>query len=205
MALTESISGVASGALNVVILIVFMLVVLAVVAAVILLVFKYRKYSEYDCVIFEKDGFGNLRYKTDKAGIFVDGKTKNKRLFLKKNNVGLDPDNVPYIGGSKSKKVYLFQNGLKNFRYIYMNICGDFGFSVGEEDVNWAVNAYDRQKKMFQNTLLMQLLPFLVIAFVSIIILIMIIYILKDFNVLKDVAINLREATQIMRGGAVIT
>ena len=192
-----TLTGVASGALNVGILIGVILIVGGGLIGLTLLILKWKKYSEYKCVIFEKDGFGQLKYKVDKAGIFVDSKTKNKRLFLKKHNVGLDPDNVPYLSGAKgSKTIYLYQTGLKNFHYIRMNVSDHFDITVGEEDVNWAINAYDRQKKLFNQSLLMQLMPFIALAFTSIIILIIFIYFFKDFAVLKDVAIALKEAAQ---------
>ena len=66
---------------------------------------------------------------------------------------------------------------------------------ITEEDVNWAINSYERQKKIFQSSTLMQYLPFILLAFVSVIILVMFIYFFKDFAVLRDVAIALREAS----------
>jgi len=192
-----TLTGVASGALNIGILVGVVLIVGGLVIATTVLLLKWKKFSQYECIIFEKDGFGQLKYKTDMAGIFVDSKTKNKRLFLKKNNVGLNPDNVPYLSGKKGlKTIYLYQTGLKNFHYIRMNVTDKFDITVGEEDVNWAINAYDRQKKLFNQSLLMQLMPFIALAFTSIIILIIFIYFFKDFAVLKDVAIALKEAAQ---------
>jgi hypothetical protein len=135
---------------------------------------------------------------TDRGGIFVDSKTKNKRFFLKKANVGLEPDNIPYKFIGKHKTVYLLRDGLKNFRYFDINTTGnpEITVNVGEEDVNWAINAYERQKRLFSQTLLMQLMPFIALAFVSIIILIIFIYFFKDFAVLKDVALSLKEGAQ---------
>lgn len=156
----------------------------------------WKKYTEFDCIIFQEDGFGQLTQRRDGAGIFVDSKTNNKRFYMRKNNVGLSPDNVPYIpnaGGGKT--VYLLQTGLKNFHYIRMSVKTEgISLSVGEEDVNWAINAYDKQKKMFQNPLLMQLLPYIGIAFTSICILVIFIYFFREFSVLRDMAVALRDA-----------
>ena len=46
----------------------------------------------------------------------------------------------------------------------------------------------------------MQYLPFMMLAFVSIIILVMFIYFFKEFDTLKDVAIALKEAALATRG-----
>lgn len=166
--------------------------------------FKWKKYSEYDCTIWDE---GKITETKDTAGVFVDQKTRNKRLFLRKANVGLDPDNVPYKIGKNGKKiVYLLKSGLKNFKYIDIKVNEPtLEINVGEEDVNWAVNAYERQKKMFNQSLLMQLMPFIALAFTAIIILIIFIYFFKDFEVLKDVAINLKEASLSCTGKTVIS
>ncbi len=165
---------------------------------------KLKRYKQFKCVIFRKDSFGQIQEKYDDAGIFVDSRTKNKRLFLRKSNVGLDPDNIPYIQTVKGKTIYMFQTGLKNFRYIKVNVKDPkIGFVVGEEDVNWAINAYDRQKKLFQNDKWMQLLPFIALAFTSIIILTIFIYFFKNFDVLKDVAnALLKVAEELVKAGA---
>lgn len=161
--------------------------------------FKWKKYQEYECIIFERDGLGMLRSYSDRAGVFVDNKTSNKRLFLKKANVGLCPDNIPYVPMGNKKIVYLYRFGLKNFKYVNMKISdAHFDISVGEEDVNWAINAYERQKKMFSQSMLMAILPYAALIFVSIIILLMFIYFFKDFAVLKEVAIALRDAAVAM-------
>ena len=159
---------------------------------------KWKRYQQFKCVIWEKDGFGQLTETYDKAGIFVDSKTKNKRLFLKKNKVGLDPDTIPFVQTSKGKRIiYLLKTGLKNFHYITLNIkAPNISLSVGEEDVNWALNAYERGKKMFTQGILMQLMPYIALAFVSIIILIIFIYFFKDFAVLADVAKALQAAAE---------
>lgn len=153
----------------------------------------YRKFTQFQCMIFMP---ANKSISYDTAGIFVDSKTKNKRFFMRKNNVGLDPDNVPYLFGQSGKKiVFLVQDGLKNFRFVKLNFEGHKAeVSVGEEDVNWAINAYEKQKKLFQNTLLAQLLPLLIIIIPSLVILIIFIYFFKDFAVLRDIAITLKEA-----------
>lgn len=194
-----------AGALNIFIIVFTAIFVTVVVVVLILLILDQKKFNEYRCIIWERDGFDQIKETYDKAGIFVDKKTKNKRLFLKKNNVGLSPDEIPYVPTYGGKKViYLFRNGLKNFYFIKPNptLTANPGvgisFSVGEEDVNWAVNAYERQKLLFQHNTLMQYLPFIALAFVSIIILIIFIYFFKNFEVLKQLGIDLKETAQIL-------
>jgi len=169
---------------------------------------KWKRYREFNVIWFDRD---NLSAGTDKAGIFVDAKTKNKRFFLKKGNVGLDPDNVPWkmIGGGwfgGKKTVFLKRTGLKNFQFININIQGNpqTKIEVGEEDVNWAINAYERQKKVFSESTLLMLMPYFALAFVSFTILILFIQLFKNFGVLKEVAANLAIAAQATSGTTVI-
>lgn len=189
-------TGTASGVLNFVVILVGIVVVGIIIAVIAWMYYsKVHIYKQFKCVIFQRNGFGQLEQKFDMGGIFVDPKTKNKRFFLKRANVGLDADNLPYISAGVSKTVYLLQTGLKNFRFININIAEPkVSLTVGEEDVNWAVNSYERQKKLFQDSKWMQLLPFIAIAFVSIIILIIFIYFFKNFSVLENVALALKEA-----------
>jgi len=193
-----SIETVASTAMNVGLMILTLLLFGGVSVGGVILYLKWKKYSMYNCIIFRRDGFGQLTQYTDRAGVFVDSKTKNKRFFLKKSGVGLDPDNVPFIP-AHTKTVYLLQTGEKNFHFINMKIDGTkINLHVGEEDVNWAINSYERQKKMFQQSMWMQALPFVIMAFVCIVILIIFIYFFKEFDTLKDVAVAFKDAAQLL-------
>lgn len=194
-------------ALNVTIMVVTIIVVGGSLIAALIIGLKWKRYNQYRCVIFQKDGFGKIHMKYDDAGIFVDSKTKNKRLYLKNNNVGLDPDNIPFVPGMKGiQYIYLLQTGLKNFRFITMDFdTPKLEVTVGEEDVNWAINAYDKQKKLFSQSLLLQLLPFIALAFVSIIILIIFIYFFKEFATLKDFALVMKEAAEVLKSGDIGT
>ena len=190
-------TGVGTVALRITILIISIIVVGGLMGVATFAYLKWRRFQGFVCKVFERDGFGQMKLLNDKAGIFVDNKTKNKRFFMKKFAVGLEPDNIPYIQDGKRKVVYLLRTGLKNFHFIKFNIRNpDVYLTVGEEDVNWAINAYERQKKMFSQSLLMQLLPFMLIAFVSIIILVMFIYFFKEFATLKEMAQAFAEASK---------
>lgn len=192
----DILGGVGSSVATFGVIMIVCLLVAGVVGFAIFAYTKYKKYKQYKMVIWERDAFGNVKQYFDDAGVFVDKKTNNKRLFLRRANVGLEADNIPYIDAPKGVRlVYVVRRGLKNFQYIKPTIgADDFDFQVTEEDVNWAVNAYERQKKMFANNLLLQYMPFILLAFISIIILIMFIYFFKDFGVLREVAVAFKDA-----------
>lgn len=202
-----TLGGVSSIALNVLILISGIVVFGGITIGIIFASRHYKRYSQFNVMIFSND---NITGSLDKGGIFVDNKTKNKRFFLKKYNVGLEPDNVPFKVIGKKRWVFLFQEGLKNFKFCNIEIEGKptpgASISVSEEDVNWAINAYERQKKLFQQSALLQYMPYIALFFVSIIILVMFMYFFKDFEVLRDVAIALKETSQnTLRANGVIS
>lgn len=189
------LNSIVNGILNFGIILLILLFVFVLIGFFIYALIQYKKWSQFKCIIWGRDGFGQLVEKTDRAGIFVDSKTKNKRFYLKKSNVGLDCNNIPYIQHGKQKRVYLLQIGLKNYKFIKPTISGDvFNFDVSEEDVNWAINAYDKQKKLFNQNILLQYMPFILLAFVSMIILIMFIYLFKQFPIMLQIAKALKEA-----------
>lgn len=192
-----NLGGMASSGLTILVMSIMILFVGALAAGGTWLYMGYRRYTQYKCVIFNPNGYIESY---DKAGVFVDRKTKNKRLFLLKNNVGLDPDNIPYkMNGKGDRVVYLVQDGLKNFKYVNIRFNGySPQITVGEEDVNWAINAYEKQKKLFMNSTLAQLMPLLIIIVPSIIMLIIFIYFFKDFAVLKGIAEALKEAAEAL-------
>ena len=168
-------------------------------------VIKILKHN-YHCTIIEFDGHGHMHQKSDKGGIYVDRKTKMKRFFLKQHKVGLDPNNIPWMPSSGGKKhVYLLQSGLKNFRYLNFSFPKpNFVINVGEEDVNWAITDYEKQKKLFSQSLLLQLMPYFALAFVAVIILVTFIYFFKEFATLKEMAMALRDMSVNVRGTSVI-
>jgi len=159
-----------------------------------------RKFSQYKTLIFSEDGMGNITLERDNAGIFVDKVTQNKRFFLKRHNVGLDANKVRSFTLGKEKIVFLRKRGLKNFSFLDFTFPHDRGIEleVTEEDVNWSINAYERQKKAFQWSLLKEWLPYISIGIVSMVMLIMFIYLFQKMDVIKDAAVALRDAAQIL-------
>jgi uncharacterized membrane protein len=201
MALMDSLNGMGTGALSIFVIGALVVLVVAVIGVGYWLHRQRKKYSAYRCVVWERDGFGQLRMLFDDAGIFIDKKTNNKRFFMKLANVGLEPDNIPYLPASDNKKyVFLLRTGLKNFTFIKPNVgpTGQIVLKVGEEDVNWAINSYERQKKIFASNTLMAYMPFIALAFVSLVILVIFIYFFRNFKVLAQVADSLNLAAQAM-------
>lgn len=195
------IQGLGGDALSVIIMIVALVVICALMIGLVWLYLWYKKYAMFDCVIWERDGFGQLYETRDKAGIFVDKKTNLKLLFLRKNKVGLDPNNIPYIPSKNVRTVYLFRRGLKNFSFI-KPVIGEklIQIKMGEEDVNWGINAYERQKKLLSQNMLLQYMPFIMIVFVTVIILIIFIYFFKGFGDLKEFGVQMYETAKLARG-----
>jgi len=189
----ETISGTGVNLMVIAVVVVFILFI--IIGAVWFYITKVKKFKEFKVIIWEKDGFGQLTEKYDQAGIFVDRATGNKLLFLRRANVGLTPDNIPFLPTrGKQPVIYLLQTGLKNFRYLKPVVDdGLLTFTVGEEDVNWAVNSYERQKKMFSQSWLAEYLPFMILAFVCMVILILFVYLFKQFPLIKEMMVEMKE------------
>jgi len=156
---------------------------------------KWKRFEQFDCLIYSRDGFGQLTRRWDKAGIFVDPKTLNKRFFMKKNNVGLSPDNVPVIPGGKKPLVILVQTSLKTFKYVYFDVKDDvFTFTVGEEHVNWGINAYERQKKLYEGNWWKEYGPYVMfgIAVIGVVIIFMVFF--QHLDSLENFAASLDHA-----------
>jgi hypothetical protein len=169
---------------------------------VVFAVRQYMLWKRYDTIVYtiEHASGDTLMISRDEGGVYVEKKTNNKRFFLKQNDVGLDPDKIPYIINTKGQKaVFVLKTGLKNFRFLDMKFLKDqkFTIEVGEEDVNWALNAYERHKKVFGTTLLEKLLPYIGIALMGLFILAMIVVVLQKMNVLVEVAEAFKEVAKI--------
>jgi flagellar basal body-associated protein FliL len=191
----EILSTLGSGALNFILIAIAGLIFIIIVAGMTWFIMNKRLKEQYICYIINENG--NLEI--DKAGIYKDWKTKNRLFRLKKNKVGLSPDDVPYKQVGRKRYVFLYRTGLKRFHYINLNIEGeDLDYTITQEDLNWANEEHEKSKKAFQTTLLMQLLPIVSVAVVSVIILIMVIYVVKKFDVLLEISSNLKETATII-------
>jgi hypothetical protein len=195
-----TISQLGNNAVTMIILVVGGLILVAILVGIFLSTSQMKKYSQYKMVIFQNDGFGHTTWRTDDGGIFVDGKTGNKRLFLKNSHVGLEPDNIPFIPTNKGNKiVMLLQTGLKNYKYIKPIISQDLiTFTVGEEDVNWATNEYEAQKKRFNFDKLAQYIPFIILAFCFIVLAILMVSIFQKLPQIKEIAVEMKAVAQLL-------
>ena len=199
--LLSGLGGIGKTFMTVGIVLVVIILVLVVGIGLFFLFKRWRNYSDFVVRIWEVLESGGIREAYDKAGIFLNTKTGNKLFYLKRLKVGLNPDKLMYLNDSKGKRiVYLLRYGFKNFVFInpFVKDVGDVRFKVGEEDVNWAVNSYEASKKRFSQSLLFQMLPFMVLALVCIIILILMVTLFKNFSVFSSVAESFNQATQTL-------
>ena len=183
------------------------------VAAAALIAWKFIsewKRNDYVCHIVGKDGFKQAYLETDVAGVYIDKLTKNKRFFLRRNNVGLNPDNIPYITTAKGQKVvYLKKIGLKNFKFISWEslFTKDEKINVGEEDVNWAVNAYERQKAVFGTSLLEKMIPYMGLIIMGVFMIGLVYFVFSKFDIMTQVLEEtgkLIKELQTLKGGTTV-
>ena len=135
----------------------------------------FKKSRQYTWVvrIYERDAMGALiEQKSDKGGIFLDKQTRNRLFLLKREKFGFSPDSIPYILNWEGKKVVsILRLGIKKFLYLTPDIEKEkiLHYSVHDEDVAWADNAYERSKRPFQNAWLEKFMPFLglIIMFIA--------------------------------------
>ena len=187
-----------SNAINVAFMLFMVVIVVSIVAFGFWAWSTYRKYSQYKVVIWEKDALGVINQHNDKAGVFVDRRTHNKLLFLKKSKVCMDPDHIPSVGAGKNRTIYLYRNGLKDFRFVKPSFREDvLNYTVGEEDLNWALNGYDRQKKSIWSDKFMQIFPLIVMAFVAIGILVMVSYLLRRVDLIVSSGVEVADSLRI--------
>lgn len=192
-----TIKNVGQSLLGVGIIVIVLVITVAVIGGAFWLYSRWKRYRQFRCKVWEKDGFGQWVQDDDDAGIFYDKAARSKRLFLRKNNVSLPADKIPYIPQGTAKFIYLYKWGLKNFSFIHIDVQhGGLELNATEEDVNWAGIAYEKQKKLAENNWITQVLPYATLAFVSICILVLFLYFFKDFEVLKEMSQNMLEASR---------
>lgn len=203
-----TVDSIGNTALNIVMILLSLIFAGAIVVGIAWFFIRRKKFNQYECIIWKKDAFDKVEEIEDKAGVYVDKVTNYKRLFLKKANVSLSADNIPFIRRGKKKVIYLEQFGLKNFRFLKPSVSGDsVEIDVGEEDVNWAIVSYERGKKAFSTDRLLQFMPYILLGFVSLIILIMFIYLFKQLGTIKELFVAAEELTNSIaqaRAGTVI-
>jgi hypothetical protein len=143
-----------------------------------------RRYKEYIIRVFEKDTAGNLIPSIDGGGVFIDKKSKMQCLFLQKGRVGLSSNKIPFIINAQGKKeVYVYKAGERNFRFIHLTMEIDkITFTVGDEDLNQALIAYERADKTYLRGWLEKFMPYIVIGVVMVIFLIAFTYSMQQWE-----------------------
>ena len=162
--------------------------------------FMKRRKWDFQVVYLNQDGVtGGI----DQGSIFVDRKTKVKRFWLKRANVSMPPDNFPWRLIGNKRTVFVQRFGVKNFAFVDTKGLGlGAKAEVSEEDVNWAVVDYEKQKLAFSSDKLMQVLPYIIFG-VAVIGSVIVIWILVNkFSVLNEIATKLQATAQILANSA---
>jgi hypothetical protein len=166
------------------------------VVGIVWIYLKRKKY-DYSVIYYNTDG---VTGGTDKGGIFVDSKTKAKKFWLKNANAGLNCDRVPWRLINNKRVVELVRYGVKNFRFVdNSGIADGIEADISEEDVNWGLLDYEKQKQIFGHSLLKELLPYIIIAFTAMVILIMVFIVMNKLEVFNQAADKLVQAASILR------
>jgi hypothetical protein len=140
-------------------------------------------------------------YYRDRGAIIKDGRTKRTMFHLLKCNVNLNPEFMTVRSDKRGKAfVMVGKYGFKNYAFLVPSVANpsiDFGFS--HEDVTWGINQYERSKKDFSQSLLMQVLPYIGLGLLVVAFIVGMYFILDKFEILNAVATNLKETALILR------
>jgi hypothetical protein len=102
------------------------------------------RFGQFNVVIFFKDANGQWLQKADKAGVFINSKTKSRLLHLQKYKVVMNPDYIPFLMAGNKKVIYLKEIGIKTYVYVKHHFTdNDVVVTVGEEDLNAAIQDFE--------------------------------------------------------------
>ena len=166
-----------------------------------------KKWKQFVCIIFSKDAFGNAIREIDNAGIFLDKTTNMKRFFIKKANIGLDPDKVKYIMSTdgKTKYVYLRKYAPKNFAFYDLTKLlekDNAQLSVTEQDVNWALQEFRKHKALDNKNFWNQYGTYIIWGFAVISTLVLFALLVQKFEILSSVASSISAAATALKEAA---
>lgn len=160
---------------------------------------KWKRYRQYNCLLFYRDSGGAIHSRTDWAGVFVDKGINSKRLWLKDLNTTLKCDKVQSYDFFGMKLVLLFMKSDKCINFINPTSMSDgMGFKLSEDDLSWALEEMQKQRKRWAWNPLKEWMPYIIMVFITIMIVVVLSALIKKFDVLKDVAIALDHAATIM-------
>ncbi len=193
---------------NIVAVILIIVCGLGLLFLIVRAVYLWKRYNIPVEVIEKDTSTGVPVHEKDKGGIFFDRETGMRLFFLKKHKVGLKPDNIPFVRTPKGKKVFVYRYGFRNFSFMRPSIDNpEMVFSVGDEDISWALLAYERGNKVFVNTMLGQLMQMMPYIIGGVILIIMMVYMFKSIPYLKELTVELRGLAAEMakaRAGTVV-
>lgn len=190
------LGGFVSGLLNFMVVALFVLIV-GTVVIVAFITLRNRRLWVYDVVYLNMDGITGGK---DLGAVYVDKQTNMKMFFLKNLKAGLNPNNIPWKLVGNRKVVYLIRTGQKTFRYINWKFNADTLITeVGEEDVNTAIQDFEKQKFYLGKQSMAHMLAFGAFIVISLVIMVMIIFVLNKFDTLLDLGEALKETAQILR------
>lgn len=189
-----------SGALNVGYIIIVAVIILGVGFAIYKAVRNYFRFQQFKCVIWTLDGFGNVTQEYDDAGIFVDDYTNNKRLWLKAAGVGLKIEQIPTITSATGKKlIYMLRWGEKDYSFIRPRINQEgLKMEVTEEDVNWSIYEYQKQKNLFGKKTLWDYLPYIMLALATMGIIILFMQLFNQIPKIDEMVKSLKEVAELL-------
>lgn len=188
--------------MSTVLIIILVIAVSGMIIAIVYFMRKAKRFNQFIVRIWERDGAGNLvELPSDQGGIFVDGRTKFKLLFLRRNRVGMNPSNIPYVLKTNGKKVVnLFKKGEKSFSYMRMvpNV-SHFDLQVEEEDVNHAIQDYERDKKILLNGFWEKYKDMIAFGMFIFVVLILFIFLFQQFHQFVSMAQEFAKGAEATR------
>lgn len=162
---------------------------------------QWKKYREFVVLILEEDEFGQMNVKFDSAGIFVDGRSNQKKFFLRGANVGLKIDDLKYAPCKDGKKLVMIQKFKgSDPKYVYYSVdrkTESVSFGMTEEDLNWGLAMYDRAQNTFEwKNKLLQYAPWMGLVFIGFIFLVVCIVTIKELKVIPEATSTLKDIVQ---------
>lgn len=213
--------GMFSGAISGVLALAGLLLVIGAVAGTAWYVRYIRQFNIKAEIISTRANIGGIdQYKIifDKAGLLYDKKDKNYFFRIKDMKVDLPqpPFNV-LIPTDAGNMVKIWQKSAEEFVFLLPDtinhdvIIRQDGKAYPSATLNvkqvegdvayWNVKRKERDKNLFSpQGLLMQLLPFIVPMLMFVLVIFISWMVLKQFEVLKDVAVSLKETAQVLKG-----
>lgn len=170
--------------------------------AIIFVIYKIYKWNAQftdTVLVLKKDNLGNIVGEWDRGGACFDVQSKHRLWFLKSGIGGLDPDKKPFISTKKGVFVIVFKQGLKALHYVtpIVNEKGDMELKVSDQEISWAINAYERSKKILFWDRLKEFLPYIAAFMFMVIACALLVFLINKLD-LKAVVAQLESTARII-------